>query len=178
MFTILEGNIVRSGGLDGQNIQNYPSAIKGDILIEYDSSGRGGDWRRIENFYLNVAGVAAPATPAFSDGPFGFPSETSITVAFSAINTASWQVFRSGGGLPGAVVGSGNGSGADVVSTGLTANTTYTYAISIYSGLNQTGTEVVSFIDRTTTASSGTTTTTTTTTTVAPTTTTTTTSPG
>jgi hypothetical protein len=179
-FTTIQGSANPSN-----DILLYPSAIKGDVLIVYDNNGVGGDWRKIHSMYINTTGVATdtPITtpPSFTFGPESFNiTTTSMIVSWSHANAQSWRVDRSSPGVNAQTIGSGNStSGADFPDTGLTPNTSYTYAISIYTGLNQTGTQVLTSITRSTAATTTTTTAapTTTTTTAAPTTTTTTAAP-
>lgn len=104
----------------------------------------------------NTTTVSAPIvtpdftpTPSIIDGPYTFATDTSVTITFAAANTASWAIYRFGGSL----INSGNGSYGDATETGLNPSTNYFYEIKLYTGANQTGSSVSSYVDRTTSAS-------------------------
>ena len=96
----------------------------------------------------NEASATTTSAPAIIDGPFTFVTSSTITVTFAASNTQSWKINRFGG----VEIGSGNGSSGSGYDSGLTPSTNYFYQITLWSGLNQTGTVAYAFIDATTDA--------------------------
>jgi len=90
--------------------------------------------------------------PEFTNGPLILMGDTGARITFAGSNTKSWRVYRTQGGINGTVVGSGNGNNVDITDTGLSPNTIYSYGITIYSELSQTGIETSLAYDKTTAA--------------------------
>jgi len=87
IFTILEGQISRDGS---QNILEFPSALKGDLLVEWDNSGVGGDWRRIENIYIKTADVVADL-PSNTVLPEITPTTGTAGTTLFTCSTGTWN---------------------------------------------------------------------------------------
>jgi hypothetical protein len=95
--------------------------------------------------YSNTASATTGGAPSVIDGPYAFVTTTTVTVTFAATNTQSWSISRGG-----TTLASGNGYYGSAYETGLTPGTQYFYVITLWSGLNQTGTIGYDFIYPTT----------------------------
>ena len=84
--------------------------------------------------------TTAAQNPTFTTLPYSTNvTHNSYTINWVGANAGSWKVRSSSLGVD---LASGNGAGGSYTRTGLTPTTSYTQTVYLYSGANQTGTDV------------------------------------
>jgi hypothetical protein len=109
IYTILEGNLSKNGGGD---VLEFPSAIKGDMLVVWDNSGTGGSWRRIVETWIKVDGAPTTTTTggtttgsttgSTTEAPTTYKRCTEFDVANSLCGPSDTNLCDSGGCASGA----------------------------------------------------------------------------